>query len=274
MKRKITRDKPKDLPAPVKDRAPTKAGKRVLNMAPHDPKEVIEVGAAESPFLTGTGAKTQDLAQIIPVRKLKTKLKPRAPKRKRTVVPVVKQRFHVERTPEDQEAMDSVEEAHQAAAANVGGRPSKYQPIFNNIVKVMSQGGATDKEMADALGITTDTFYRWQHVHPGFSESIRTGKGRPDDRVERSLFLRAVGYSYESEKIGFHLGTVVRAKTIEHVPPDPKAITLWLTNRRGKKWRVRQELTGADGKSLIPKGKHEMTRAELLAIAAEARKAK
>ena len=73
-------------------------------------------------------------------------------------------------------------------------------------------------------------------------ESIKTGKEPADDRVERSLFNRAVGYTYESEKIAINAqGEVTRAKTVEHVPPDTAAAFIWLKNRRKEIWRDRHE---------------------------------
>jgi hypothetical protein len=75
------------------------------------------------------------------------------------------------------------------------------------------------------------------------------GKGQPDDRVERSLYQRAVGYTYSSEKIFHHQGAITRAECVEHVPPDPGAAKLWLTNRRAEEWRdmTYNEHAGKDG---------------------------
>ena len=62
-----------------------------------------------------------------------------------------------------------------------------------------------------------------------------------DDRVEASMYHRAVGYNFHSEKVMQFQGKIVRAKTVEHVPPDVGAITLWLHNRRPEKWRNNTE---------------------------------
>jgi hypothetical protein len=45
-----------------------------------------------------------------------------------------------------------------------------------------------------------------------------------------------------------------RAEYVEHVPPDPGAAKLWLTNRRSEEWREKTstELTGKDGAALVP----------------------
>jgi hypothetical protein len=44
------------------------------------------------------------------------------------------------------------------------------------------------------------------------------GKGLPDDKVERSLYQRAVGYSYSTGKIFHHQGTITRAQCFTGVP--------------------------------------------------------
>ena len=58
-----------------------------------------------------------------------------------------------------------------------------------------------------------------------------------DDRVERSLAQRAMGYTYHAEKVFHFQGRVIRATTVEHLPPDPGAAKFWLCNRRPDKWR-------------------------------------
>jgi hypothetical protein len=49
-------------------------------------------------------------------------------------------------------------------------------------------------------------------------------------------------------------GEPVYAEYVEHVPPDPGAAKLWLTNRRPEEWREKSvtELTGKDGAALVP----------------------
>ena len=53
-------------------------------------------------------------------------------------------------------------------------------------------------------------------------------------RVERSLYERANGYSYDAVKIFMPAGAKkpVYAPYIEHVPPDVTAAIFWLKNRR------------------------------------------
>ena len=101
--------------------------------------------------------------------------------------------------------------------------------------------GATDREIAEELGCDEKTFYRWSHAHPEFRQSVKLGKEAADERVERSLYRRAVGYSFDSIKIMQHEGEIITKKYVEHVPPDIAAARLWLTNRKAKDWRDKVE---------------------------------
>lgn len=117
------------------------------------------------------------------------------------------------------------------------GRPPKFRPEFMDITRRHFEHGATDVEVADILGISRSTFYAWQHEHPEFLEAVKLGKIPADDRVERSLYSRAVGYEYDSVKIMQDKGRPVIVPFREHVPPDPGSAFNWLKNRRPDQWR-------------------------------------
>ena len=118
-----------------------------------------------------------------------------------------------------------------------------YEPWVSTQAQKLSFLGATDLEIADFLGITTTTFYQWRHEFPDFSEAVKVGKEAADDRVEKSFYNRAIGYTFESEKIAINaFGKVTRASCREHVPPDPGAAMNWLKNRRPNEWREKTEI--------------------------------
>lgn len=131
------------------------------------------------------------------------------------------------------------------------GRPTGYKPEYAEQARKLCEHGLTDDELADFFEVSTRTIYRWQSQFPEFCQSLKVGKDPADDRVERSLYHKACGYTFESEKIFNYQGEVVRAKTIEHVPPDTTAAIFWLKNRRKEEWRDRHEHTGADGSALF-----------------------
>ena len=136
----------------------------------------------------------------------------------------------------------------------VRGRPSKYIPAFAKVATQMCQLGATDADLAEAFGVSTRTIWRWRSTQRDFCLALKVGKGPADDRVERALFQRAVGYSYNAIKVMQNNGQPVFAEYTEHVPPDPGAAKLWLTNRRPEEWREKTttELTGKHGAPIVP----------------------
>lgn len=138
------------------------------------------------------------------------------------------------------------------------GRPTKYKPEFAKQAEKLCALGATDMDLANFFEVSDRTINRWSVQHEEFCRSLKLGKDETDSRVERSLYHRAVGYSFESEKIvlvpiGNNQGSSVeRVPIVEHVPPDTTAMIFWLKNRKPDAWRDRIEHTGKDGAPLIP----------------------
>jgi hypothetical protein len=127
-----------------------------------------------------------------------------------------------------------------------------YRPEFIAMAERLSRIGLTDLELAEFFGTCPATLYNWKSKHPEFAAAIKLGKVEADDRVEESLYRRAVGYSIRVEKLFAHQGVVTRAETVEHIPASDRAAMHWLNNRRPEAWRNSQELTGKNGAPLIP----------------------
>ncbi len=127
------------------------------------------------------------------------------------------------------------------------GRPSKYEAKFADQATKLCRLGATDMELAEFFEVTVRTIYRWKIENEKFCHALKAGKEEADARVERAFYNRAVGYTYDSEKIFHSQGVVTRAKCKEHVPPDPGAAFSWLKNRKPDEWRDKKEIGGHDG---------------------------
>lgn len=112
-----------------------------------------------------------------------------------------------------------------------------YRPQFAERAALACQVGLTDYEIGTIFGVTSITINRWKLEYPEFAAALRTGKMQADERVERSLYSRAVGYSFDSEEIHWVKGKPKRIPTVKHVPPDPGSAKIWLTNRRRDYWR-------------------------------------
>lgn len=122
-----------------------------------------------------------------------------------------------------------------------GGRPSKFKPEFVKQAAKLAALGATDREVAEFFEVSEATVHRWKHQHLEFCESLKVGKEAADERVEQSLYRKAVGYTFDSEKVFQFQGAIIRTATVEHVPPDTTAAIFWLKNRKSEEWRDAKE---------------------------------
>jgi transposase-like protein len=129
----------------------------------------------------------------------------------------------------------------RAQLDDVGGRPTKYRPEFARVAEHLSIAGATDVEIARACGVDVRTLYRWKAQLPGFRQSIQGAKQLPSDRVERSLYHRAVGYEHDHDEIRANGSAVTVIKTVKHYPPETAAARLWLHNQESGRWHPRNE---------------------------------
>lgn len=127
-------------------------------------------------------------------------------------------------------------------AKNKGGRPSKFKGLDIEKVRVVARKGWTDVEMASFFGVAESTWYKWKVDYPEFSEALRDWKHEADERVERSLYERACGYSHPEAKIFNNGGTEMVVDTIKHYPPDTTAAIYWLKNRQPDVWRDKTEV--------------------------------
>lgn len=122
-------------------------------------------------------------------------------------------------------------------------RPTKYKAEYPAQAAKLCKLGATDKDLAEFFGVSESTLNLWKLRYPKFSEAIKRSKDEMDALVERSLFQRAIGYTYDSERIFMPAGrkTAVRVPVQKHVPPDVTACAIWLNNRKPDDWRQRRD---------------------------------
>ena len=123
-----------------------------------------------------------------------------------------------------------------------GGRPSKFDSIDLDKVSILAKRGWTDADMCAFFGIDESTWTGWKKKHPTFFTSLKDWKIEADNRVERSLYERACGYSHPEDKIFKPAGedpTIV--PTTKHYPPDSTACIFWLKNRKRNEWRDKPE---------------------------------
>lgn len=115
------------------------------------------------------------------------------------------------------------------------GRPTSYKAEYAEEAKALTEAGATNIELAEYFGVSISTIWQWTIRNPEFSSALKKGKQVADERVERSLFERATGYSHPELDIRVIDGKIVKTEVIKHYPPDTTAAIFWMKNRQG--WR-------------------------------------
>lgn len=138
--------------------------------------------------------------------------------------------------------MSDVAETNRPERKSFAGRKSLFRAEYVPQVEKMCKLGATEHEIATFLGASVQSLWRWRVAHPEFAEAFKLGREAATNRVEHSLFHRAVGYTFDSEKILNVDKQVVRVPIKEHVPPDVQAQQYWLNNRRSSEWQSRTQV--------------------------------
>ena len=126
---------------------------------------------------------------------------------------------------------------------------SKYNPEYHyDWAWSLAIKGATNKEMAEAFGISLRTVIRWMNEHESFADAVERGKNIADAKVERSLYQRAIGFEITDTEKTVDMDKdgnpkPVRIKnTTRKIVPDTMAIMYWLNNRKRGQWSQRQEV--------------------------------
>lgn len=120
----------------------------------------------------------------------------------------------------------------------------KLKDIDTAMVRRLAEYGHTDEFMADFFGVTISTWSSWKKCNPEFFRQLKGWKGVADDRVERALYERALGYEWEEDAIVWDKfeRERVQIRLEKRLPPDTTACIFWLKNRRRADWRDKLEV--------------------------------
>lgn len=117
-----------------------------------------------------------------------------------------------------------------------GPGATAFREEYIRIARTLCELGATDIEVARALGVSLSTMWGWQSRYEEFFRAMIVGKDLPDERVIRALYQRAVGYSYPEIQIKTINGGLHVVPVVKHIPPDVQACNSWLRSRRRDEW--------------------------------------
>ena len=101
------------------------------------------------------------------------------------------------------------------------------------LIKGWRKNGVTTKKIySEFVGVSATGWANWFRESAELRDALHTGKEAADLSVEEALYRRAVGYDYWEEIWELVEGEVRLTKKMKkHLPPDTKAIAIWLYNR-------------------------------------------
>ncbi len=131
------------------------------------------------------------------------------------------------------------------------GRPSAYDPSYDDMVYRLALARLDDRAIADVLGISVATLNNWKIGHKTFLEALNRGKAPADADMATSLYRQGNGHFQRVEKVYIVNGKPKVVKYNEYFPPSAAASIFWMKNRQRDLWRdvqrTENEHTGKDG---------------------------
>ena len=114
----------------------------------------------------------------------------------------------------------------------MAGRPNKYdtnvKPRFDEILEWL-QLGATEKEIAENLGVNQKVFCRYKKEYSELNDLIKKGRKQPVQAIKAALYKRAIGFNYtESKFIEDSDGNWKKETLTKAALPDPTAAMMLL----------------------------------------------
>ena len=125
-------------------------------------------------------------------------------------------------------------------------RPSNYEnnvkPFINDIKEWILKG-ATDKEIASALGIAASTLCEYKNKYPEFSEAFARGRANIVIKIKAALLKKALGFEYEEKEAVKKGDDITSVKVFKrYCPPSETAAAMLLRNYTDE-WQDRDNIT-------------------------------
>ena len=145
------------------------------------------------------------------------------------------------------------------------GRKSVDEDVESSLTLIISmlKDNATDKEIAEKLGISLSTWRRKKSQNPKIKQVIEEITDSRNQEVEEALFKNCKGYHYYEEvafkckkEIPQEDGSVIVQEEVEvknvkkYSKPDLAAQKYWLNNRKKAAWKDDPNKVENDKKAL------------------------
>lgn len=141
------------------------------------------------------------------------------------------------------------------------GKYQRWQtPEGLGLIEAWARDGLEDQELAKAMGISRNTFYKWVKDYGDIRDAIARGRAPARELIENALVKMAKGYTvtvmepmklrsrlYNQETGKYEEREVVELAPKEvHIPMDVRVAKFWLTNRNRERWSEHPEREAAE----------------------------
>ena len=124
-------------------------------------------------------------------------------------------------------------------------------------IEQWASAGLEDVQIADNIGISRQTLYKWIKKYGDIGDAIARGRGGAQVHIENALYNRACGgivVVHKMQKIRHREFDETTGKCINeweelvpvaeevYTPADTNAIKFWLTNRAPERWNDKYAL--------------------------------
>lgn len=147
-----------------------------------------------------------------------------------------------------------------------------------SLIESMVEQNATDKEIAEKIGIGYSTFKRYKAQNSELKQIIAQGKDKKNQAVEQALYKCCIGYSYYEEvptkvkaevladdgKTILSQEDVKISKVKKYKGPDLAAQKYWLNNKEKTKWK--EDPHGVDNAKKLTKLKEKEVDSKVIKI--------
>lgn len=133
------------------------------------------------------------------------------------------------------------------------------------LVAKWRRDGAEINEIAEKLGLSRTTVFKYQNDYADFANALKKGKEIVDSEVENSLVKECIGYTYDEttttttaivdKETGqiTSLEKIETKKTTKYARPSVTAIAYYLNNRLPNKWKNKVVVDAEGDDGILPK---------------------
>lgn len=118
------------------------------------------------------------------------------------------------------------------------------EPYLDKIEE-MAKEHATEKEIAEALGIGASTLRKWKNEHQALAGALVVDYKKTNKEALGAFYRRVTGYTYTETTRELVDGELKVTKEVDKtVPPDVSAGQFWLSNKMPEDFKNKQEISG------------------------------